>query len=83
MGWFFRKSWRLLPGIRVSLSKSGPHLSVGVPGARASVNMSGKARIYGGKGPVRFQKTVQIDTSRFSRGQTPGSFTSLFKRLFH
>ena len=60
MGWFFRKSFRLLPGIRISLSKSGPRLSVGVPGVRASVNMQGKARIYGGKGPLRYQKTVEI-----------------------
>jgi hypothetical protein len=60
MGWFFRKSWRLLPGLRISLSKSGPRLSFGVPGARASVNMQGKVRIYGGKGPIRYQKTVTM-----------------------
>lgn len=60
MGWFFRKSLRLLPGIRLNLSKSGPRLSVGVPGARASIDMRGKARIYGGKGPLRYQKTLTI-----------------------
>ena len=60
MGWSFRKSLRLLPGIRINLSKSGPRLSVGVPGARASVNMQGKARIYAGKGPLRYQKAVTL-----------------------
>lgn len=60
MGWFFRKSLRLLPGIRVNLSKSGPRLSVGVPGARASIDIQGKARIYGGKGPLRYQKSLNI-----------------------
>jgi|HubBroStandDraft_1064217.scaffolds.fasta_scaffold40080_5 hypothetical protein len=60
MGWFFRKSLRLLPGVRINLSKSGPRLSVGVTGARASIDMHGKARIYGGKGPMRFQKTLNI-----------------------
>lgn len=60
MGWFLRKSFRLLPGIRVNLSKSGPRLSVGVPGARASIDMQGKARIYGGKGPIRFQNSVTL-----------------------
>lgn len=60
MGWFFRKSLRLLPGIRLNLSKSGPRLSIGVPGARASIDMQGKARIYGGKGPIRFQKAVTL-----------------------
>jgi hypothetical protein len=60
MGWSFRKSLRILPGIRINLSKSGPRLSVGVPGARASVDMQGKTRLYGGAGPLRYQKTVTI-----------------------
>jgi hypothetical protein len=60
MGWFFRKSFRVLPGIRINLSKSGPRLSVGVPGARASVGLDGKARIYAGKGPLRYQKTLDF-----------------------
>lgn len=60
MGWSFRKSFRLLTGIRLNLSKSGPRISVGVPGARASIDMLGKARIYGGKGPLRFQKAVTV-----------------------
>lgn len=77
MGWFFRKSWRLLPGIRVNLSKSGPRLSVGVPCARASVDMRGKARIYGGKGPLRYQKAVQIGS--FLRSQSKGALLSFFK----
>lgn len=64
MGWSFRKTFRLLPGIRLNLSKSGPRLSIGVPGARASVDIRGKARIYGGKGPLRFQKAVTIGTPR-------------------
>jgi hypothetical protein len=52
MAWFFRKSFRLLSGVRINLSKSGPRLSVGVPGARASIDMEGKTRLYGGMGPV-------------------------------
>jgi hypothetical protein len=63
MGWFFRKSFRLLPGVRINLSKSGPRLSVGVPGARASIDMEGKTRLYGGMGPVRYQKTVTLGAS--------------------
>lgn len=64
MGWFFRKSFRFLPGIRLNLSKTGPRVSVGVPGARASIDMHGKARIYGGKGPIRFRKDMSIGSSR-------------------
>lgn len=60
MGWFLRKSFRLLPGVRLNLSKSGPRVSVGVPGARASMDLRGKGRIYGGKGPVRYQKGIDL-----------------------
>lgn len=71
MGWSFRKSFRVLPGIRLNLSKSGPRLSIGVPGARASVDINGKTRIYGGKGPMKYQKTVSLrppPDSRKNRG---------------
>ena len=60
MAWSFRKSFRILPGIRINISKSGPRVSVGVPGARASIDMEGKTRLYGGVGQVRYQKTVTI-----------------------
>jgi hypothetical protein len=63
MGWFLRKSFRLLPGVRINISKSGPRLSVGVPGARASIDMEGKTRLYGGMGPVRYQKTGTLGAS--------------------
>jgi len=60
MGWSFRKSFRLLPGVAINWSKSGPRLSVGVPGIRASIGKNGKARVYGGLGPLRYQKTITI-----------------------
>ena len=60
MGWSLRKSFRLLPGVRLNLSKRGPRLSIGVPGARASIDMEGKTKLYGGNGPIRYQKTVTI-----------------------
>lgn len=55
MGLRFRKSFRLLPGIKLNLSKSGPSLSVGGPGAsvnigskktRASVGLPGSGLSY-------------------------------------
>jgi hypothetical protein len=79
MGWFFRKSLRLLPGIRLNLSKSGPRLSAGVPGVRASIDLKGKTRIYAGKGPIRYQKTVDIGTRPRSGNGT--GFISLLKRF--
>lgn len=81
MGWFFRKSFRLLPGIRINLSKSGPRLSVGVPGARASIDMEGKTRLYGGMGPVRYQKTVTIGTNS-KRSARDGGLLRFIKGMF-
>jgi hypothetical protein len=72
MGWFFRKSFRLLPGVRINISKSGPRLSVGVPGARASFDMEGKTRLYGGMGPVRYQKTVTIGPNNKPKAKNGG-----------
>jgi hypothetical protein len=69
MGWFLRKSFRILPGVRINLSKSGPRLSVGIPGARASVDLEGKTRIYGGAGPMRYQKTVTLGSSNSRQGR--------------
>lgn len=80
MGWSLRKSWRLLPGIRISLSKSGPRLSAGIPGARASIDMNGKTRIYGGKGAIRFQRTVTIDTLK-DRGCNVGGILTVLRRF--
>lgn len=63
MGWSFRKSFRILPGVRINLSKTGPRLSVGVPGMRASAGIDGKARLYAGAGPLRYQKRVTLGST--------------------
>jgi hypothetical protein len=60
MGWSFRKSLRLLPGVRLNLSKNGPRLSLGVLGIRANIGNNRKARVYAGWGPFRYQKTITI-----------------------
>lgn len=61
MGWSIRKSLRILPGVRVNLSRSGPRLSVGFLGARASIGLDGKASFYAGKGPIRYRKAVKVN----------------------
>lgn len=63
MGWSLFKSFRVLSGIRVNLSKSGPRVSVGLRGARASIGLDGKARINAGMGPIRYRKTVSTGDS--------------------
>jgi tetratricopeptide (TPR) repeat protein len=42
MGIRFRKSVRIAPGVRLSISKSGFGVSAGIPGARYSVHSSGR-----------------------------------------
>jgi hypothetical protein len=44
MGLRFRRSIRLLPGVRLNLSKSGIGLSAGVPGARLTLGADGRVR---------------------------------------
>lgn len=81
MGWFLRKSFRLLPGVRINISKSGPRVSVGVPGARASIDLEGKTRIYGGMGPVRYQKTVSIGSNSKPKAND-GGLLGFIKGMF-
>jgi hypothetical protein len=81
MGWSFRKSLRLLPGIRINPSKSGPRLSVGVPVARASINLRGKVRLYGGKGPIQFQKSLTVGPEHSQHTKTE-KLQNVWTRLF-
>jgi hypothetical protein len=80
MGWFIRKSFRVLPGLKINLSNSGPRLSVGVPGVRASVGLDGKTRLYGGIGPLRYQKTATFG-SNDSPGPKAGGLLAFFKSI--
>ncbi|OGF56016.1 MAG: hypothetical protein A2452_11185 [Candidatus Firestonebacteria bacterium RIFOXYC2_FULL_39_67] len=56
MGFTFRKSISLGKGLRINMSKSGVGLSTGIKGARISLTPKG-TRIYGGVGPIRYQKS--------------------------
>lgn len=47
MGWSFRKSLRLLPGVRLNVSKSGLGLSLGRRGARVSTGPGGHRMTLG------------------------------------
>jgi hypothetical protein len=66
MGWSIRKSFSILPGVRLNLSRSGPRISVGMRGARISFGPDGKAKLYGSAGPLRYQKTVQSNKEEAS-----------------
>ena len=44
MGFFFRKSLKIAPGIRLNLSKRGAGISAGPRGTKVSVNSRGERR---------------------------------------
>ena len=60
MGISFRKSFTLFPGLRINLSKSGPSISFGIPGASATINTKGHARLNCGAGPFRYRKDLSL-----------------------
>ena len=71
MGFRFRKTIKLLPGLRLNLSKSGVSASVGKAGA--TVNISDK----GVRGTVGLPGTGISYTERLSSGEpAPGGKTS-------
>jgi len=48
MGFRFRRSMKILPGIRLTVGKSSVGISAGVPGARVSLNSSGRVTTSAG-----------------------------------
>ena len=57
----FRKSIKLMPGVRVSLSKSGISGSLGVNGARVSVNSKGQVRGTAGLNGTGLSSTTMLN----------------------
>jgi Protein of unknown function (DUF4236) len=56
MGFFFRKSVKIAPGIRLNVSKRGLGLSGGVRGARVSANTKGETYVSGGRRRARVRR---------------------------
>jgi hypothetical protein len=85
VGWSIRKSFKILPGIRLNLSKSGPRISAGIPGARVSVGTNGKAKVYGSAGPLRYNKQISLGADQKAApnsGRGSGLLAVLF-RIFN
>lgn len=57
----FRKSIKLMPGVRVSLSKSGISGSLGTNGARVSVNSKGQVRGTAGISGTGLSSTTMLN----------------------
>jgi len=69
MGFIFRKSLKLAPGIRLNFSKRGLGISAGVPGARLSV--SSRGRVTGSTGipgtGMRYTESVNLKSKKKSK----------------
>ena len=71
MGLRFRKSFRLMPGLRVNLSKSGPSLTVGGRGITTNYSKRGARSTIGVPGTG-----VSYSTKHSNR---PGAVMQFFK----
>jgi tetratricopeptide (TPR) repeat protein len=77
MGFRLRRSFTIMPGVRVNVSARGLGLSMGIPGARVSVNTQGRVtRSVGVPGSgMAFVKTSSLGGDRGSR--TPSRANAL------
>lgn len=67
MGLNFRKSIKILPGVKLNLSKSGVGLSTGVKGARVSLNSKGQARTTLGIPGTGIYYTKQVSAKKIAK----------------
>ena len=81
MGWRFRKSIKLMPGVRLNLSKTGVSTSIGRPGA--TVNIRGR-RVRGTVGipgsGVSYSEETHIGGADMRKPDAPAAKT-LGRRL--
>lgn len=72
MGFVARKSFKLAPGVRVTVSKSGISASAGVPGARITCNTSGRTtKTVGIPGSGVYYRTSSTSRGPSSRSSVP------------
>lgn len=61
MGWSFRESVKILPGVRLNFSRRGVGASIGGKGVHLGVGGGRAPRITGGFGPFRYYKSLGAD----------------------
>lgn len=71
----FRKSIKLMPGVRVSLSKSGISGSLGTNGARVSVNSKGQVRGTAGLNGTGLSSTTMLNGKSKSKSKSTKTTT--------
>ena len=78
MGFRFRKSFKIAPGVRVNIGKKSVGISAGVKGARVSVNSNGRVtKSVGIPGTgLSYVSTSKIGGEPDPTNETTGSETS-------
>src|SRR5438034_710431 len=78
MGWSFRKSFKIAPGIRLNLSKRGAGLSGGVKGLRIGFGPRG-TQVSAGRGGLYYRKQL---SGAPGGGASRGRFSSFAVMIF-
>ena len=61
MGWNFRKSVKILPGVRINFGKRGVSASIGTKGAHVNINSKGQTRFTAGIPGTGLSYTTRLD----------------------
>jgi hypothetical protein len=71
MGFNFRKSKSIFPGVKINLSKSGIGVSAGVKGARISRSATGRKTVSGGipGSGLSYRKSIKAGHANSNSGQ--------------
>ena len=82
MGFRFRESFRILPGVRMNLSRSGRSWSFGGRGATMNVSNRGVRKAYKGRKTVRVPILPQAKTAleAFDQAKAYGEFWTSYVR---
>lgn len=91
MGFNFRKSTKIMPGVRVNLTKkgvssvsvgkNGARVNVGKKGTRTTVGLPGTGLSYSSYSPRNKQSKVKTSLSSNQNSNEDGTFYRLFKLL--
>ena len=84
--WQFRRSKKILPGVRLNFSKKGIGISAGVPGARVSLSPDKKRLTFSQSIPgTGFRKQESISISKLMSGNQDNHYNkkSKYKELFN
>ena len=74
MGFRFRRSFRLFPGLRLNFSKGGISTSMGIPGATVNVGKNGVRGTVGIPGSGLSYSDMLVDADGLSDGSAkPGA----------